>query len=146
MIQRIQTIFLLLATAAFGGLFSLPFATSQPVSEAGRIFSDGSYNIFDNLVLVVLVVLGALFGIIAIFMYGNRKTQMKLGYLAAVVSILLMVVSYLFFTNQAPAMSEAPVNDAAGMYLPAAALVCVLLANYFIRKDEQKVRSMDRLR
>ena len=146
MIQRIQTIFLLLATGAFGGLFALPFATSSPVGTAGHIFSDGMYNIFDNLVLEILVFAGAALAIIAIFLYRNRKTQMRFGYLAAVVSILLMVVSYLFFTNQAPVMSDAPVNDAAGMYLPAAALVFVLLANYFIRKDEQKVRSMDRLR
>ena len=33
-----------------------------------------------------------------------------------------------------------------GMYLPAVALICNLLANRFIRKDEALVRSVDRIR
>ena len=33
-----------------------------------------------------------------------------------------------------------------GLFLPAAALICNMIANRFIRKDERLVRSVDRIR
>ena len=146
MIQRIQTLFLVIVAASLGATFALPFATSPAVSEAGLIFSDGEYSVFDNLVLAFLAGVGVLLAIISIFLYKRRKTQLKIGYLLIVVSVLLLVVAYLYFTNQASGMGEEAVNDGFGAYMPFVAIVGALVANIFIRKDEKLVRSMDRLR
>ena len=145
MIQRIQTIFLLLAGGAFGSLFFLPFAaTSSP--ESTGIFSDSVYDVMDNPALLSLAVAGIGFALIAIFMFKKRPLQMRLGYLGMVIAILIPIVSLLYFSSQVGTLEDQPSTDELGMFMPAAALLFLGLANYFIRKDDKLVKSMDRLR
>lgn len=145
MIQRIQTIFLLLAGGAFGALFALPFAsTTSPETEG--IFSDSVYNVMDNPALLALAVIGILITVIAIFSFNKRPVQMKLGYLGMVVAILIPVVALLYFSSQVGQLADQPTADELGMFVPGLALIFFLLANYFIKKDDKLVKSMDRLR
>lgn len=144
MIQRIQTIFLVLAAGAFGALVPLPFATSAVDTQG--IFLDGRYSILDNVFLQVLTAAGILLVLVSIFMFKKRHAQLKLGYLVTVIGILIIAVAILFFTNQAPTIAEAEINEGAGLVMPVLAIIFALLANYFIRKDEHLVKSMDRLR
>ena len=74
MIQRIQTLFYLLAAGSFGSLFHFPFASTDATST--DVFSDKLYNVFDNPILMVLAGLGALLGLIALFMFKKRPLQM----------------------------------------------------------------------
>lgn len=145
MIQRVQSIFLLLAAIAFGLLFKFPFAVSdQPTST---FLSDQVYNIQDNPALMGLAALGVILSLAALFMFKNRSLQMRLGYGLIVMSILLMVVAGLLFMNDAQTMAQSvQVSDQFGMYLPIGTLVLGFLANRFIKKDDNKVKSMDRLR
>lgn len=145
MIQRIQTIFLLLAGAAFGGLLALPMASSDPTAVG--FLADGEYDVSDHVILTILAALGILLSIISIFVFRRRLLQMRLGYLLIVVGILIPSLAYLLFTTQAAEMpANMTVSDEFGMFLPFIAIICAGLANYFIRKDEKLVRSMDRLR
>ena len=146
MIQRIQTIFLLLAGGALGGLFALPFATNSAPTPEG-LFMDGAFNIYDNPVLIGLCVLGILVALLGIFMYRNRGLQQRLGYLGIALCILIPLVAFLFFTGQADTMAaNDTVEDAAGIYLPFSGIILFGLAIYFVRKDDKLVKSMDRLR
>ncbi len=145
MIQRIQSIFLILAAGTFGSLFMLPLATSDQPSA--RFLSDSVYDITDHPVLLILTILGILVSLAALFMFRNRRLQAKLGYMVIVVAILLPVVAFLLFTNQASTMDSAvQVYDQAGMFLPLGSILFGALANYYIRKDDRLVQSMDRLR
>ena len=145
MIQRIQTIFLLLSAVALGLLFKFPFASSDQPSTS--FLSDSIYNIQDNPILMGLTGVAALLALIAIFMFNNRPLQLRLGYGLIVLSILLMVTSALLFLQESKAMAQSvQVNDQFGMYLPILAVVFGFLANRFIKKDDNKVKSMDRLR
>ena len=145
MIQRIQTIFLLLAGGAFGALFALPFA-STTTAETEGIFSDSVYNIMDNPALLALAIAGILISLVAMFSFRKRPVQMKLGYLGMVVAILIPVVALLFFSSQVEGLSDQPTTDELGMFVPGLALIFFIVANYFIRKDDKLVKSMDRLR
>jgi len=146
MIQRIQTIFLLLTGAAFAALLVFPFATSSPAGDEVSIFADGRYSIQDHLILEILSLAGILLAFVNIFLFRKRKTQLRLGYFLMILSILIPVVAYLYFTNQAMTIGDAPIDDGVGIFLPIASLISAFLANHFIRKDEKLVRSMDRLR
>jgi uncharacterized membrane protein YidH (DUF202 family) len=146
MIQRIQTIFLICYVGAMGGLFALPFATSVASQSAEDVFADGIYSVHDNTILQVLAVLGIAVALFSIFRYKQRTTQLKLGYLLIVLAIMIPVVALLYYTNMISAMADGVVHDAAGLFLPFAAIVFAILANYFIRKDERLIQSMDRLR
>lgn len=145
MIQRIQTIFLILTAGVFGILFKLPFATSDKPSA--QFLADQVYDITDHPAMIALTVLGAIIAIVSIFMFQNRKLQLKLGYLIIVIAILLPGVAFLLFTKESASIDPTVhVADQAGMFLPALAIILVAVANYFIRKDDKLVKSMDRLR
>jgi len=145
MIQRIQTIFLILTLGVFAVLFKLPLATSDKPSA--QFLSDKVFDITDHPALIALAILGALLSLVSIFMFKNRKLQLKLGYFIIIMAILLPGIAFLLFTKESAAIDPTvQVHDQAGMFLPAAAILCAGLANYFIRKDEKLVKSMDRLR
>ena len=145
MIQRIQTVFLLIAAIAFGLLFQFPFASST--SNTGKLFSDGVYNLNDHTILLVLSILGAVLALVNIFLFKNRPLQSRLSYLIVVFGVLLAFVATFFFMNESKDMADTQVvNDQAGMYMPILVIVFGILASVFINKDEKLVRSSDRLR
>jgi len=145
MIQRVQTIFLILTALVFGSLFKVPFAISDQPSV--QFLADRVYDITDHPALLGLTILGIVLSIIAIFLFRKRKVQLKMGYLIIVMAILLPVVAFLLFTNtSADADPNVQVSDQIGMFMPIGAILFASLANYFIRKDEKLVKSMDRLR
>ena len=145
MIQRIQTVFLLLAAIAYFLLFQFPFAVSD-IANPGFL-ADKVFDIFDNIVLVVLTALGGLIALIAIFLYKNRPLQIRLSYLVIIVGILLILVAgVLFYNESANIMDKVGISDGLGLFMPVLAFIFGFLAARFIRKDEKLVRSADRLR
>lgn len=145
MIQRIQSVFLLLAGLASGALFKVPFAISdKPVPE---MMNDQIYNVQDNTILILLSLVAALLAVGAIFLYNNRALQIRLAYLTIVCSVLLMIVAALLFYNERTLnVLNAQIEDQFGLYLPFICIIFAGLAIRFIQKDEGIVRSMDRLR
>ena len=145
MIQRIQTIFLFLAAACFGVLFTAPMATSD--KPTSHFLSDQVYNIQDHLALIALASVGAALAIITIFLFKNRKLQVRLGYVVMLMAILLPLVSiWLLHNDTSTADSAVQVKDQWGMFVPLGAILFEVMATYFIRKDDHLVKSMDRLR
>lgn len=120
---------------------------TTPAQGDDVIFSDMQYTSGDLPLLMILTIVGVLVALIALFAFKNRQLQMRLGYLVIVISILVPVLAYWLFTQHAAEMpEETEVHDGFGIFLPLIALVCAVVANYFVRKDEKLVRSMDRLR
>ncbi|MBK8620322.1 MAG: DUF4293 family protein [Saprospiraceae bacterium] len=145
MIQRIQSIFLLLSSIGFFSLFTLPFAVSDTVIP--ELLADRMYNIMDHVILIILTVLGGLSGLTAIFLFKNRELQIKLSHILIILTILLPLVAFLLIYNEGTAMIEgARIDDGAGLYVVAIDIVFAFLASYFIKKDQKLVESMDRLR
>ncbi|MFT4565181.1 MAG: cytochrome bd-type quinol oxidase subunit 2 [Saprospiraceae bacterium] len=144
MIQRIQTIFYFLSGLCFGGEFVLPFATST--TQNSGIFSDMKYNVNDHIGLLILTGLGVVLSLAAVFMYGNRKNQMKTGYLLATIAIILPVIAVLIYIGQTESIGDIVINDGAGLYLPIGMILFAILGVTFTKKDEKLVKSMDRLR
>jgi len=144
MIQRIQTIFYLLAAGSFGSLFHFPFASTATAST--DVFSDKLYNVFDNPVLMVMAGLGALLGLVALLLFKNRSLQLKLGNVLIILSVFIPIVAVLLFMNQKDQINTDLIDDQAGIYIPVVSLIFAFLANRFVKKDEKTVRSMDRLR
>jgi len=145
MIQRIQSLFLLLASVCFWVLFKLPFATSSAV--ASPIFEDKVFNINDNTILLVLAILGGVLTLANIFLFNNRPLQMRLNYLNVIFALFLGTVAFwLVFSNGQEIGNAVEISDGMGLYFPIGALIFVILSNVFIKKDNKLVKSMDRLR
>lgn len=141
MIQRIQTVFLLLAAIAFASLFLLPFASSD--SNTSALMADNVFDINDNIILLIMTGLGIAIALFSIFKFKNRRLQLRLGYLNIILSIFLVLVAGMLVMNDT---SIGELTDEAGIFSPFAALLFILLANYFIKKDDKIIRSSDRLR
>ncbi len=145
MIQRIQTLFYALASLATGGLFFLPFASSTKATEP--YLSDKIYEIGDDPIMLGLAVIGIICPLIAIFLFKNRPVQLRIGLLTIVFNILLPLVSFMLIYNSGKAMlASAELNDEMGIFLPIVAIIFAALGNRFVKKDDNLVKSMDRLR
>ena len=147
MIQRIQSIFLLLASLAFFSLFSNPmsFATSE-VSNANELsptstLADGVFNIQDNIGLIILTVLGGVLALGAIFLFKNRPLQMKISNLT-----ILTGLSTIGFLGFLISKETTTFEMGFGLAAPILAILFSALATMFIKKDDKIVKSMDRLR
>ncbi|MDW5290422.1 DUF4293 domain-containing protein [Formosa sp. PL04] len=136
MIQRIQTIYLLLAAIVSSGLiFVFNIWTNN---EDVLVYAE------DNTVCFALFLSSALLSLVSLFMYSNRKLQFVLGRLNIILNFFLLG----FFVYQSLNLSgETNVSEKGiGMFLPIISIVLLVLANKAIKKDEDLVKSVDRLR
>jgi cell division protein FtsW (lipid II flippase) len=137
MIQRIQTIYLLLAFLVTGVLlFFVPLWTTNN----GKPF----YFMQDQ-VYTILLGLSTMLTIISIISYKKRQNQFVMGRLNIILNLILLglfVYRSLNLSGEAATVSEKGI----GMFLPIVAIVLLVLANKAIKKDEDLVKSVDRLR
>ncbi|WP_055435831.1 MULTISPECIES: DUF4293 domain-containing protein [Lacinutrix] len=136
MIQRIQSVYLLLTAGISAGLifvFHL-WITNEDV----KIFA------MDELLYFGLFLGSAALSLLSIFMFKNRKLQFVLGRLNIILNVILLG----FFVYQSLNVSgEALVSEKGiGIFLPILSIVLLVLANKAIKKDEDLVKSVDRLR
>ena len=136
MIQRIQTVYLLIAAIISAGLI---FVLHLWVTNGDVIVYAK-----DNFLYLGLFLGSALLSIITIFKYKNRKSQFMLGRLNIILNFILLG----FFVYQSLNVSgETAVSEKGiGMLLPIVSIVFLALANKAIKKDEDLVKSVDRLR
>ena len=144
MIQRIQSVFFLLAAGSFGALFGLPIATST--APATPFLEDLVFNVLDQPLLTAVAGIGAALALATIFLFKNRTLQVRLGFVVVALAFLLVGIGYMQYTNLAAAQAAGGLTLGPGLFIPAGAVIFGYLATYFVRKDEKVVRSMDRLR
>ncbi len=146
MIQRIQSIFLLLAAAAGFGMLALPFATTASSIDTSALFADAHYSVNDNIGLLVLFAVAGALALAAIFLFNNRSTQLKVAQIGIVANVVGLILAIILFWQDGLIGSDVVVSDGVGAYLPFAFLLFGILALRAIQKDESLVKSMDRLR
>ncbi|MBB4801998.1 hypothetical protein HNP37_002059 [Flavobacterium nitrogenifigens] len=136
MIQRIQTVYLILAFAATGILMLfVPLWTTA----AGKPF----FFMQDQL-YTVLLGLTTMLSIISIISFKKRQNQFVLNRLNIILNLILLG---LFVYRSLNLSGEAEVSEKGiGMFMPIVAIVLLVLANKAIKKDEDLVKSVDRLR
>lgn len=138
MIQRIQSVYLLLSSLFF--TFFLLFPVFNVTTETGIIAEKATENTYF-IVLATILILGSLGNV---FLYKNRVLQKNVGWLLFALNLFLAgIMAYHFYLEQ---RAENVVSIAFGAIFPIVTLVFILLAIYNINKDEKLVRSLDRLR
>ena len=146
MIQRIQSIYLLLSGLGLSSLFFLPFAKSDKPIEG--YLSDSIYNIQDHPILIFMTIIGILVTIGAIFLFNNRKLQSKMSIFSIILALFVPLTAALLMLGEGKGINENlnSLHDQLGLYTPLIALIFSFLAYKGIQKDEKLVRSADRLR
>ena len=145
MIQRIQSIYLLLADLSLAGVFFLPLARS-PKSEH-PFMADALYTITDHMALITVLCITALLVFLSIFLYNNRNLQVKTAYVGLTLSILSPAIAFMIYYSYAPqSIQFDTLSVGVGIFLFIPAIFFLILAIRDIQKDERLVKSMDRLR
>lgn len=150
MIQRIQSIYILVATVLAGLMLFLPWVTyySDSTSLVFSVFGDDSAATKSANMLVSIAV-SIVLSAIALFMFSNRKKQMKLVRFAMIFNVLTFInFGVLHYINIDAMTAESELSMSYGI-APAFVLVNVVLlwlANKSIKKDDDLVKSVDRLR
>lgn len=146
MIQRLQSVFLLLASGSCFGLFGTDAADSNAPIATSALFADTEFDLFDDPLLIGLFALaGALF-LANVFLFNNRKLQVKLSWVALLMAVTGVAYGAYRFATDAAASTADGITPDFGVALPVLTLVFALLANKYIKADEKLVRSADRLR
>lgn len=146
MIQRIQTVFLLLAVITLGVFLWMPLLQLQAANYSESIPGWDIRHFFNGYIFFVNVILtgvAAGFAFIAIFLFKKRSLQIVFGWL----SILFIALAELFVYYKY--QTKVFIGDVVFSWwnlLALTAAVLVLLAIVYIRKDENLLKSLERLR
>ncbi len=141
--QRIQTLYLAVTILLQWVSLFIPVGSFTDAERAGQYFYLADVAKSESIILSVLVTIGAVW---AICNFKNRKSQMQLCTLLTVVTTIALLSTVLntwFFATDLPAM---PNVYYAYLALPIVAIIMVVLAKRAIRKDDELVRSSNRLR
>ena len=155
MIQRIQSIWLFLATLVLILMMFLPLVTKVVDGSEWIIYTSGSHHILTgksgtglraevflpllitNIVLIILC-------FVNIFFFKRRTLQKRLA-----VFTILAIIGFAFwcsvYAKELPGGIEGA-SFGVGAYLPAVAILFIVLAIFGINKDERLIRSAERLR
>jgi hypothetical protein len=152
MIQRIQTLFLLLVTVL------MTVAIFLPIGCFVGNFGGWHYALltikdihplmlikFPLWIIVALSAVTVLGSLVTAFLYKNRKLQMKFSIagLALLAVIYGVIIAYISVVNGHVGSEFHPSFI---MSFPGISMGAYLLAIIFIRKDEKLVKSTDRIR
>lgn len=159
MIQRKQTLFLLAAAVLLGLMYVLPAVSYHRTTDdadftfhpwglenhLGVAVPDFGFSLPLHWILAVCILgLG-----VSVFLYRDRPRQMRV--VRGISLLILLCGGAQVFVHQSVQsyLGTAPHVQStfqAGFFLPFMAFVCCWLAERGIRKDEELVKSMDRIR
>tara|TARA_B100000795_G_C22802091_1_gene442507 strand:+ start:938 stop:1339 length:402 start_codon:yes stop_codon:yes gene_type:complete len=133
MIQRIQSIYLLLVTIAMALVsFKVPVWTLNEKLTFAQ----------DDTKMFILTIAASLFSVAAIFIFNNRKLQMKFIRMAImVIAVIAVRLGLLFGSNEFDFTLN--YNSVA---LLSFAFLALVMAYRGVKKDDDLVRSADRIR
>jgi uncharacterized membrane protein len=133
MLQRIQSIWLLLAAVFAFLTFKLPFYQAA-VIQGGEVNAQS-----DTWMTIVAALTGAL-AFINIFFFNNRKLQLRICIFGIILAIVLVALCFMEITK----FTSGSIALSCVIYF--AIIAFYILAAGGIRKDEKLIKSMDRLR
>lgn len=136
MIQRIQSLFLIcsiIITAVLPFFFSLWTESNNKVVY------------FNESILYIVFFAGiSALAVLSLFLFKKRQTQFVLNRLAIIFNFILLGF-FVFRTLNIPGGMQIS-EKGIGMFLPTLSIILLVLANRAIKKDEDLVKSVDRLR
>ena len=131
MIQRIQSIYLLLAVISMTLIsFKVPVYT----------LNETLFTAQDDTKMFILTVVGTIISLLGLFMFKNRKFQMKLIRLTVLIQMIIGVRLFMLFNK-----FEVVLNNYF-LFLIVFSLIALIMAYRGVKKDDDLVRSLDRIR
>ena len=139
MIQRLQTLWLIVAAFVTFLTFKFPFYSGSIIDKNNQLQGARFTAQYDTLTLALTAILLGVI-VIDIFLFKNRKLQLRLAILALIISIIDICVY--FSKLKTFAKGELSLASIFSFVLP----VILFIAVRGIWKDERLIKSLDRLR
>ncbi len=145
MIQRIQTLYLLLAAAGGVGTWFFNLWRAKLVNNTYQYFTGQSSYLYFILMMLIVGL-----SLVCIFLFRKRPLQFRLTVINVLLALGVIALQYVKIKAEAARLAEQQMLVSA-TYLPAAFLPIIILVLLFlaargIYKDEKLVKSLDRLR
>ncbi len=137
MIQRIQSVWLLLAAACAFLSYKLPFYSGAHPKFPGQVYE---LNGMESFLLILTTFITGALALVLIFLFKKRTMQLRLCVLGIFLEALLIFLYYREvqeFTTGTYALTA---------ILHSVIVICFFLAARAINKDEKLIKESDRLR
>lgn len=147
MIQRVQSVFLVIVILCAAGLVVFPFVHYENLLNTFTITAfNKAYSGAWHYVAGILDVFILILSVVCLFLYKKRMLQFRIANLLALLNVLLLAV--ILFTNVivVEEFLSGKKEVLWPSYLPIPAMFSAFIAGIFIKKDENLVRSADRIR
>ena len=154
MIQRIQTVYLLIAAFLLAFFFFVPFSTfiiePQMVKYlfmVSGLYSEGltSESVYSTLPLLIISILVFAISMVAIFLFKRRMIQIRLCIVNTVLLIGMQGLLYYYVVAVSKLLPANPQYSIIFVF-PIISAILNFLALRAIAKDEALIRSLERLR
>ena len=168
MIQRIQSIFLLLVTISLFSTYFFPLSEKIIYTNENNIMAiqeketlyiyelvyeqyisenDPSAILYPRPYILVLIFIAGGLSFYSIFQYNNRINQIKIGAINSIImSVTIAIILYELFYKEVMIKNTFDVNILISFYLIFTALIFNSIGNRFIKKDEILVNESNRIR
>ena len=168
MIQRIQSIFLLLVTISLFSTYFFPLSEKIVYTNENNITAiqeketlyiyelvyeqyisenDPSAILYTRPYILVLIFIAGGLSFYSIFQYNNRINQIKIGAINSIImSVTIAIILYELFYKEVMIKNTFDINILISFYLIFTALIFNSIANRFIKKDELLVNESNRIR
>jgi hypothetical protein len=148
MIQRIQSLLLALVAIFYALLFFVPvFVWFGYSGSNGQVMDTKTITALYNLPFIILNAVIILLSIFSITQFKNRKKQRTYVFIVCFI-IILNICLYMFYMLTITLEKEYVLQPARsfGMYLQLLSFILCLVAARRIKKDDDLVKSIDRIR
>lgn len=161
MIQRIQSIYFLISILIGGALFFIPLASVETSVLEGvavpedivQLYTRGYHSLQERLyelmptyMLITALALHIVVTLAALLLYKNRSLQIKVAAGAAVTMIAFFGMMFYYAEAMVEVTKAAGVDYGLGTFLPGISLILIWMALKAIKKDDELIKSVDRLR
>jgi len=151
MIQRIQSVYLLIAAAFMLLFYMVPICVFVTDTFSYQFFSchlTHPENLEPPVALMpltLLPILSAIISLYSIFLYKKRKLQMRMGKINMLLIFTVFVIMLLYI-YRIDALLAGKVKIGFSGIFPLLAFIFIVMANKGIKHDDDLVRSADRIR
>jgi len=165
MLQRIQSVYLTLVFVFTGLAIFVPLGTFEisalgiealrqaapvPLKVTGPVLPEFFQPLIEksNLSIVLLIFSFGImaFSVFTISQFKKRRLQIQVGKFMILMLVGYVVTTFSFIEHYKGFLPEMTFSHGAGVFLPLASMILVLLTIRSIKKDELLVRSADRIR
>ncbi|MFT6851047.1 MAG: hypothetical protein ACJATA_001865 [Sphingobacteriales bacterium] len=167
MIQRIQTLYLLLATISVALMFVFPILKLEKKEKGGGekfavIYEVNTYGIKavdvpedkvnyisetdDSPLVGIIIGISGILTLVSIFLFKFRIVQINLSRLAVLTTVIAGVVAFFDYAYNNLIRTADVMDFGPGFFIPLIIVVFTLLAISGIQKDEDLIKAADRVR